>query len=308
MVQRLIRQQGMMTTKTRLILFGTIFFWASAFVGIREGLECYSPGGLALLRYFIASLCIFIFYIKLPNKAKMPFVDACKLLGVGAIGVGVYAYTLNSGEVAISSGSASFIISQSPLIAALLSVFVLGEQLSLGRLLGFIISIIGVALISFGEKDGFKWDASLTYICIATLSSGFYSVAQKPFLKKYHPIVVASYLIWGGALFLLLYTKPLMHDLGHATTRLTLMVVYLGVFPAAVSAVGWSYVLAVMPASRAVSYLYFMPFIAMFLGMIWLGEKPHLLAILGGMCAILGVGVVNQSIILSKYKYKKLPL
>lgn len=271
-----------MTSKTKFALIVAIFLWASAFVGIRAGLQGYSPEGLALLRYLIASLCMGIIYYRMPQRKSMRLLDICGLLLVGAFGIGIYSVTLNYGELSISSGMASFIISQSPIVTAVFAICFLGERLSLTRATGFIISVIGVALITIGEKGGFKWDASIFYILIATTASSCYSLMQKPFLKKYHAIETTTYIIWGGTLFLTIFTPELHQDLLHASLKATLMVVYLGVFPAAIGYVAWSYVLAEISASRAMSFLYFMPFLATILGWLYLGENPMWLSILGG--------------------------
>lgn len=285
-----------MSLKTKFALFLAILLWASAFVGIRAGLlEGYSPEGLALLRYIIASVCLALVFFRLPDSGSIPWRDKCWLMLIGIIGIGWYNITLNYGELAISSGMASFMISQTPLITALFAILFLGERLTAFRALGFLISVCGVILIAFGEKGGFKWDASLIFVFIATLISGAYSVVQKPFLKKYNAIEVTTYIIWGGTLFLMFYVPHLENDLIHVSLRATLIVAYLGIFPAAVGYLAWSYVLAQIPASRAVSFLYFMPFIATLLGWMTLGEIPAIISILGGILAIIGVWLVNQS-------------
>lgn len=284
-----------MHNKTKIALVVTIFLWASAFVGIRAGLQGYSPEGLALLRYIIASICMGIVYYRLPSRTTMRLRDVCAMLVVGAVGIGIYNITLNYGELSISSGMASFIISQSPIITAVFAICFLGERINMSRALGFIVSVSGVVLIAVGEKGGFKWDMSLSYILIAALAGGAYSVLQKPFLKRYHAIQVTTYIIWGGTLFLAFYFPKLHHDLAHASLASTLTVVYLGVFPAAIGYVAWSYALSEIPASRAVSFFYFMPFLSTILGWICLGEVPALLSIAGALLAIVGIWLVNQS-------------
>jgi len=273
----------------------TIFLWASAFVAIRAGLQDYSPEGLALLRYLVASVCMAIVYCRLPQRNKMQLKDICALLGIGMLGIGVYNLTLNYGELSISSGMASFITSQSPIITTFFAIFFLRERLNVVRVMGFLVSISGVGLIAMGETGALQWSTGLTYILLATIAGGCYSVLQKQYLKKYHAIEATTYVIWGGTLFLSFYTPLLHQDLMHASLKTTLTVIYLGVFPAAVGYIAWSYVLAEIPASRAVSFLYFMPFVAMLLGWLCLGEIPVWLSVIGGVCAIFGVWLVNQS-------------
>src|SRR5436190_11936201 len=108
-------------TKLNFTILSTIFLWASAFVGIRQGLHYYSPEGLALLRYLIASFCMAIIYYRLPNRVYMPLMDRIKLLLIGIVAIGIYNLSLNYGELVVPSGTASFIVSQSPIITAILA-------------------------------------------------------------------------------------------------------------------------------------------------------------------------------------------
>ena len=291
-----------MSNKTKIAIIIVIFLWASAFVGIRAGLRVYSPEGLALLRYLVASACMAIIYYRLPQKSLLHVRDVLALLGIGAVGIGIYNLTLNYGELSISSGMTSFITSQSPIITTIIAVLFLGEQLNTMRCLGFLVSVFGVALIAMGEIGGFKWDMGITYVLLATLAAGCYSVLQKPFLKKYHVIEATTYVIWGGTLFLAIYTPQLQHDLLTASFNATLTVVYLGIFPAAIGYLGWSYVLADIPASKAVSFLYFMPFLATLLGWLCLDEVPVWLSLVGGILAIGGIWLINRSYVPVKIK------
>jgi drug/metabolite transporter (DMT)-like permease len=282
-----------------------IFLWASAFVGIRAGLQAYSPEGLALLRYLIASLCMGIVYYRLPQRSTLSLLDIAGLLGVGVLGIGIYNLMLNYGELYVSSGMASFIISQSPIITAMFAFLFLGESISATCLMGFLISVMGVLCIAMGSEGGFKWEGGIFFILAATVASGFFSLLQKPFLKKCHAIEATTYIIWGGTLFLLIYTPQMQHDLVNAPWMTTSIVVYLGIFPAAIGYVAWSYVLSAMPASRAVSFLYFMPFLATVLGFAMLGEVPTWLSILGGVLAMLGVWLVNHAYTRQAYSKRR---
>src|SRR5688572_4836136 len=87
------------SVKTKIALGVAIVLWSSAFVGIRAGLEGYSPGSLALFRFLIASICMFFIYWRLPTREKFHTKDFCLLVLFGAFGIGCYNVFLNYGEV-----------------------------------------------------------------------------------------------------------------------------------------------------------------------------------------------------------------
>jgi len=116
---------------------------------------------------------------------------------------------------------------------------------------------------------------------------------QKPFLKKYHAIQVTSYIIWGATLSLVVYAPQLLKDVKTASAGATGAVIYLGVFPATLGYLAWSYGLKDISVSQAANYLYLIPIIATFLGWVWLGEIPSGLSLIGGLIALLGVWIVG---------------
>src|SRR4051794_14124719 len=85
----------------------TLLLWASAFVGIRAGLEAYSPTHLALLRYVSASFVLLLYFYsgktRLPDKRDLP-----RILLMGFVGITIYNLALNFGELSVTAGAASF--------------------------------------------------------------------------------------------------------------------------------------------------------------------------------------------------------
>lgn len=282
---------------TKIALGVTVVLWASAFVGIRAGLQGYSPGALALLRFLVASICMAFIYFRLPKKEIFKRKDFLLLLLFGAVGLGCYNVFLNYGELTVSAGISSFIVSQSPLITMLCAVIVLREGFNIYALGGILISIFGVGLITVGQKNNYSFDMGMFFIFLATIVNGLYSVLQKPFLKKYHAIDVTVFIIWSGTIALSIYTPELIRDMKTASLTSTLAVIYLGIFPGAIAYLAWGYALSAIPASRCVTFLYFMPVIATFLGWLCLGEIPALLSFAGGVVALFGVWAANRAFV-----------
>jgi drug/metabolite transporter (DMT)-like permease len=235
--------------------------------------------------------------ISLPkNRQKIHLKDMGWLLLIGAVTQTIYHVCLNYGELTVSSGIASFIISQSPVFTTILAIVFLRERIGLMGVIGLLISVFGVTLILLGQSGGaFKLELGCLFVLASTLSGSIFSVLQKHFLKKYHAIEATTYVVCGGAIGMLFYLPALSHEITHASMQATIAVVYLGIFPAAIAYLAWSYALSKLSASRTMNFIYFMPIMTTIMGWIFLGEIPALMALLGGLIALVGVWVVNTS-------------
>jgi drug/metabolite transporter (DMT)-like permease len=117
-------------TPAALALVITLLPWASAFAGIRAGLEGYSPGALVLLRFLVASASLIIY--ALITHMRLPALrDLAALFLLGFLGITVYQVCLTFGEQSVSAGTASFLVATVPCFTALLAFFFLKERLSL---------------------------------------------------------------------------------------------------------------------------------------------------------------------------------
>jgi len=72
-------------------------------------------------------------------------------------------------------------------------------------------------------------------------------------------------------------------------------IAYLGIFPAAIAYMSWTYVLSRISTAKAANYLYLVPFLAIAIAWIWLKELPSLLSVIGGIVTLTGVFIVNSS-------------
>jgi drug/metabolite transporter (DMT)-like permease len=278
----------------------TIFFWGSAFAGIRAGLHSYSPAHLALLRFLTASAVLGV--VALVTRMRMPAVrDIPLLFGLGLAGFALYHLSLNAGEMIVPAGPASVLIQTAPIWTALMAVLFLRDRLRAWGWIGILVSFSGAAVIGLAKDSGFGLNAGAGLILLSALSTSIYFILQKTMMsggdrppeRQYRPVEVTTYAVWAGTILLLPFAGGLGAAVRAAPLADTLAAVYLGVAPTALGYVTWAIVLSRLPASRASSLMFFVPVVAFLVGWVWLGEAPTWLDVAGGLLALGGVAIVN---------------
>jgi drug/metabolite transporter (DMT)-like permease len=274
-------------------------FWASAFVctGIvvkapaPEVPATFTPGELALYRYGVASLTLALLAIwlrpPLPRRQDLP-----RLIGTGAIGIGVYTLALNTGQQTTTAGAASFIVNTAPLFSTLFACVALKESLRPAGWLGLVVGLAGIGLIALAEEgSGLSTGALLVFV--AAVAWALYQIIQKPLLPHYGALGVVCYAIWFGTVLFLPYGPGLLDAMARAPARHHATVVYLGVLPGALAFLAWSYLLAHLTVARATPLLYLVPVLSLAIAFVVIGERPHVLSIVGGLVAIGGVALAR---------------
>lgn len=281
-------------------VWATVLLWSSALIGIKIGLKGYTPGGLALLRYLIASFSLLILYFKIPHRRIPNWRDALYITFIGILGIGIYNVAINKGEVVVPAGIAGFIVGLMPVFTMIFAFLLLKERVPPKSWWGVLISLLGLFLIAFNERGGLRYDAGVLYILLASVLGSYYAVAQKALFHRYHPLELVILSIWGGTLLLLFYIPDMVREIPAAPWQATAAAVYLGIFPAAIAYALWNYAISKAPAGRISGYLYAMPIIATLLGMIILQEYPKPLELTGGLITLIGAVSISYF-----YKHEK---
>lgn len=274
----------------------TLITWASAFVAIRHAVQGFPPASLALIRFGIASvlLAFYVFGIRRSAPPRLNLRDLGGFALIGLIGIVVYHVALNAGERTVSAGAASLLINTGPIWTALIAIAFLGERLGPRGWIGTSVAFLGAALVSVGSAGGVRFDGDVALVVIASVAQAVYFVLQKPYLTRFGALDATCYSIWIGTLLLLPMAPEAIGALSTASNAEIASAVYLGVVPGAIGNFTWIYTLANMPASRAASLLYLVPFIVFVIAWSLLGEAPGWLSLAGGVPILIGVALVNS--------------
>jgi drug/metabolite transporter (DMT)-like permease len=271
----------------------TVVAWASAFVGIRAAGKDFSPGSLSLFRISVAAIALGAVVLArrdgLPRRSDVPRLAVC-----GVLWFGVYNIALNAGERRIDAGTASMLVNIAPILIAVLAAVVLHEGFPRQLAIGMAIAFSGVLLIAAATSDGFAVSFGAVLCFIAAVVYSITVIVQKPLLEHSSALTVT----WAACMFGLLVCLPfaprLASELGDASGSAIAWSVYLGLVPTAIAFTTWAYALARTDAGRLGATTYLVSPIAILLGWALLDEVPPLLAVGGGLLALVGVIVSRR--------------
>ena len=278
----------------RPLLAGVIVvvLWASAFPAIRVAAPTLGVVGLSFARLAVASLALLV--ISVIVKARLPRPrDLGWIVGCGFFGMTAYQLLLNWGELYVPAGTASIIVAAAPLVSIAVARLLFRERISVVTVIGSAIALAGVTFVCLA-RAGVSLSAAVWIVVGAMVVQGIYHPLQRPLLKRYTSIEVATYAMISGSIM----TLPLLP--WDAATMLSagaeswLAAIYLGLLPSAAGFVLWAYAVARMPVAVSTSLLYLVPPVAVVIAWVWLGELPIPAELVGGLVVIVGVVTISQ--------------
>lgn len=276
-----------------LIAAIAILSWASAYPVVRIALRDLPPVPLAAMRYSVAAVlaAAWLAWTRPPLPAPR---DLPRILACGVIGIALYNVLFNSGEVTVSAGAASLLISAAPLMAALIAVATMGETLSRWGWGGSLLSFAGVVLIAQGQIGGIAFGSGATLVFGAAVCGALYTSLQKRLVVRYGALPSISYILLAGALCLLPWLPQALAIMPHAPARCWAAVLELGIFPAAIGYAAWAFVIGHMGAARGAGLLYLLPPATLVLAFVLTGEIPSPRTLIGGAIVMAGVVLTNM--------------
>ena len=280
-------------TRVLLAVVFTVVAWSSAFVVIRFVGPDFEPGALTLGRLLVGSVVLSAMMIG-RRVARMTRREWALVALIGVAWFGVYNVALNAGERRVDAGTAAMLIQLAPIMIGVLAGLLLGEGFPRRLVIGGLVAFGGTVLIGVSTSTG---QADLSGIFLVLLSAVVYAiamVAQKSVLGRISGLQVTWLACSIGTIVCLPFLPQLVRDVSTAPPLATLGVLYLGLVPTALAFSTWAYALSRTDAGKLGVTTYVVPPIAIGLGWVFLGEVPALLAVVGGLVSLVGVGLARR--------------
>ncbi|TCM60033.1 drug/metabolite transporter (DMT)-like permease [Acinetobacter calcoaceticus] len=285
--------QRLQKLKIVVALVVVIVCWAYSPVGIRLGLQTYSPEHLALFRFLIASSFMVVLALLLKIN-RLKWRDIPLLASLGFFAVSLHHICLNLGQMSVSAGAASVLAQSTPIFSAVIAYILLKESISPWRWMCILLGMFGAGIVVVGDQGLDATDLNGVLILVAAGSWGIYFVLQKKYSHHYSALSMCCYTIWFGTLFLLFYAKGITTAWSGSNLKINIAVLILGIFPSAVAYLAWIYVLKYIEVSRASTMLYLIPPTAMGMAAVILQEKTSVMVLLGGSVVLISVIALNM--------------
>lgn len=272
-----------------LLLFTLALLWGGSFFFIELAIEGLQPFTIVLMRVGLAALILLAVAIsqgeKLPRSAKTwgGFVMMSLVSNVLPFSL------ITWGQTAIESGLASIMLATTPIFTVILAhFFTADERLTVPRLIGVLLGVIGVTLLvgpNFLRGVGAQVMGQLAVLAAAA-SYGLSALVARKMMSGSTPLVNSAGMLSCATIFML----PLAFIFEQPWTASPGFVPLLAALALAIVSTALAYLLyfqlvARAGASNASLVTLLIPVTAVLLGAIFLGERLPLIAF-GGMGVI----------------------
>ncbi len=269
------------------ILWGGAYFLAG--VAVRE----LPPLTVVMVRVFLAALSLLPIFWYMGFTLPKAFREWLPFFGMGLLNNVIPFGLIFAGQTYITVGLSSIINAMTPLFAVLVMAGFQQERLTINRVIGVLLGVVGVAVlrgfdgsISAGQTIGIL-------LCLGgALSYGFAALWGRKFLGGVPPVKSATCQLMCSTLIMLvvvsLVDKPWTLDMPSANTVWSL--VALAVFGTALAYIVFFKILVRAGGSNVMLVTLLIPVTAMLLGNIFLDEAIHAKEIVGAL--IIGAGLL----------------
>ena len=286
--------------KAILLALLVTFLWSTSFVIIKIGLDEIPPLTFAGLRYTIAFLCLLPFAFTKTNSSVIRNLEKKDWLKLILLGLLFYAFTQGTQFIGLSllpAVTVSLWLNFTPLIVAVMAIFLISEYPTKLQWLGVILFILGIFTFFFPVALSDNQELGLIVMTIGVLANSASAVLGRNINReaKINPVVVTIVSMGIGSIILLVVGINLQ-GLPEISLQNLLYLLWLAVFNTALAFTIWNLTLQKLSAMESSIINGTMLIQIAILAWIFLGEFISLQEGIGMSIAALGALLVQLRI------------
>jgi len=273
------------------LLTGVALIWGSSFLFMAIGLDTFKPGVITLIRVSLGAATL----VLLP-KARAPLdrSDLRRVALLGVIWIGIPLSIFPIAQQWIDSSVAGMLNGAVPIASAIWATLLLGRLPGWKQLVGIGIGFVGILAISVPEiRDSSATALGTLLVVVAVILYGLSTNMAVPLQQKYGALPV----LFRAQLAALVIVVPfgLVQIPGSSWSwPSALAMVPLGVLSTALAFVLMSKLVGRVGGPRGSIAIYFVPVVAIVLGVIFRNEIVEPIAIAGAALVLLGAWIASR--------------
>jgi drug/metabolite transporter (DMT)-like permease len=274
------------------LLASVALMWGSSFLWIAIGLEAFRPGVITVVRIALGAMAL-----GLVRKSRTPVAredwPRVVLLAFVWTAIPLLLFPLAQ-DLGVSSSAAGMINGAVPLFAAVIAAILLRRLPGPVQIVGLLIGFAGVVLISVAAAGGS--DGSTLGTILALIATVLYGVAANivvPLQQRYGSLPV----IFRALVVALVATLPFgLAGLPGSewSWSAALAMVVLGVFGTGLAYIASSTLLGRVGSTRGPVQIYFIPVVALVLGVVFRDETVSPAALAGIALILVGAWLTSR--------------
>jgi len=274
------------------LLAGVALMWGSSFLWIAIGLEAFRPGLITLARIVLGAMAL-----GLSRRSRSPVAredwPRIVLLAMVWTAIPLLLFPIAQ-DLGVASSTAGMINGAVPLFAAVFAAVLLRRLPGRAQALGLLVGFAGVVLVSLPAAGGSAGTALGTALAlVATVLYGVAANITVPLQQRYGalPVIFRAQLV---ALVVVLPFGVAAVPGSRWAWPSALAMLGLGVFGTGLAYIASSTLLGRAGPTRGTVQIYFIPVVALILGVAFRGEHVAPVAVAGVGLVILGAYLTSR--------------
>lgn len=268
--------------------------WGGMYVVSKIVLEVIPPFTLLAIRYALGILTLMVVIHFRRNKPAISREIFWKSALVGFVGYGISLGFQFVGTKLSTASNGSLVTSATPAFVLIFAPFLLGERVTLRRMIALFISTLGVVAVidpRTAELSPNLFWGNMSLLS-AALTWALYSVLVRKVSKTGDLLASSAIMLLGGlpSSLLIGFWEIRTLGVGAITPGIVGGLLFLGIISTAIAMFLWNYAFAELPAAVASLTFFAQPIVGTLLGWFFLSEKITPLFLAGG--ALIGLGIL----------------